>query len=545
MPPIEQSAGSSSLVALGRSWLDSCLQEHTEMCKVVDATKRPRRLIQIASGVPGSYTLRIVSGNSTDSHYVALSHCWGQEQNMRTLTSNLSALEQDVPWSVLPQTFKDAVIVTQLLGYSYLWIDSLCIIQDKIDDWAKEATNMASIYENAIVTISAASAAADTEGFLTPRRLAGEARIGNGSSSIGFMRPDYRHDDDRFANMENEMVDPSSSRAWIFQERVLATRTLYFGRHALQWQCRSARKCECEDKYLSGLPQKFGHIQHYLTKKRDFQMDITHIWGPMIVEEYTRRALTHESDKLPALSGIASRMHGVNKDVYIAGLWKGQLGFDLTWERRPLPTVTSASLPKMYRAPSFSWASINGHVAYRNNSGPTFDLIDVSSTPSTSDPFGQVSDGWLTLQTAFLRCWIFLKTEFPQDSMFALEWTETKPASWNPKPTTPCCRADSHLGLVSLWDGDPRAVLLPQAVGRVNVHDDQHTAEGWFPCDCIELGRTASHIYALLLGPSPRLGHAYERLGFVEFYSMARDTDEWLTYAERWDRADREIFTIV
>lgn len=60
--------------------------------------------------------------------------------------------------SDLPPLFQDAIIITRQLGLRYLWIDSLCIIQDSLRDWETEAAKMASIYQNSYVTISATDA---------------------------------------------------------------------------------------------------------------------------------------------------------------------------------------------------------------------------------------------------------------------------------------------------------------------------------------------------------------------------------------------------
>ncbi|KAF4627431.1 hypothetical protein G7Y89_g10723 [Cudoniella acicularis] len=539
---IEHSAGSPSLLSLGRSWLQSCLEQHTE-CRAAEAIEMPKRLVQIIARFQEGFTLRIIPGSVTASPYVALSHSWGKEQNVKTLISNLSTFERDLPWKDLPQTFKDAIIATESLGYTYLWIDSLCIIQDSLEDWTEEAAKMASIYEKAIVTIAAASAAADQEGFLTPRRLSGEVQVENSDIRIGFMRPGYWHRQDVFGNLADPTLDPSSSRAWIFQERVLASRTLYFGLHGLQWQCRSESKCECEAEDLSGLCQFFPRLK--LTLERGDEPKAYALWGSEIVEQYTRRLLTYEKDKLVALSGIASRMHSILNDTYIAGLWKKQLAAELLWEHR---RVTSSRLPLEYRAPSFSWASIDqavsqkGHLHKVVEASAAFEMIDVASAPSTSNRFGQVSDGWLTIRASILRAWVYLKL---QDLRYPLVVAEEQPTSTNPDcAPSPSLWADTYLGLVPLPGTDEQAAPLQNAVGR--VHGQQPAAEGWHPCYCVEMARPdGPYILALLVSPSPRRRGAYERLGFVQYGQLSRDTAEWQEYEEVWSRAERRTITIV
>jgi hypothetical protein len=69
----------------------------------------------------------------------------------------------------LPKTVSDAITVTKGLGYQYLWVDSLCIIQNSKADWEAESVKMGQIYRNSVCTICASSADTADVGFLTPR----------------------------------------------------------------------------------------------------------------------------------------------------------------------------------------------------------------------------------------------------------------------------------------------------------------------------------------------------------------------------------------
>ena len=66
----------------------------------------------------------------------------------------------------MSQNLQDAVVVTRLLGLRYLWIDSLCIIQDSKSDWEEEGSKMDQVYKNAYVTLAATSATTSHDGFL-------------------------------------------------------------------------------------------------------------------------------------------------------------------------------------------------------------------------------------------------------------------------------------------------------------------------------------------------------------------------------------------
>ena len=87
--------------------------------------------------------------------YIALSHCWGKAPIVRTTKDTLSRRRQGIDTSLLPPAFQDAILIARRLEVRYLWIDSLCIIQDDELDWQTESAKMSTIYQNALLTISA------------------------------------------------------------------------------------------------------------------------------------------------------------------------------------------------------------------------------------------------------------------------------------------------------------------------------------------------------------------------------------------------------
>jgi hypothetical protein len=220
-------------IACSRSWLSTCLKEHTSCSKrarhanifctdnwhfITDLRGDglvPSRLLTFpAAPLPKGEELFVKLVQSTElnqnTQYVALSHCWGGPNFPipRTLEASLEAHTTDgLRYDELPKTFREAIDVTRAMGYEYLWIDSLCIIQDSTDDWRKEARRMAIIYDNAIFTI----AAMDAE-----------------NSSQGIFAADFG------------CVNTLESRAWVCQERMLAPRTLMFTKNSVAWECRQA-----------------------------------------------------------------------------------------------------------------------------------------------------------------------------------------------------------------------------------------------------------------------------------------------------------------
>ncbi|KAF1967828.1 hypothetical protein BU23DRAFT_437355, partial [Bimuria novae-zelandiae CBS 107.79] len=113
--------------------------------------------------------IRLHDSQDERSHYCALSYCWADPQPARTLVGNIEQHKAGIRTLCLPQTLQDAVIFTRRLGLSYLWIDSLCILQDSVQDKHREIAGMASIYQDALVTIAATSASTCIEGFLSDR----------------------------------------------------------------------------------------------------------------------------------------------------------------------------------------------------------------------------------------------------------------------------------------------------------------------------------------------------------------------------------------
>ncbi|KAK0711714.1 heterokaryon incompatibility protein-domain-containing protein, partial [Lasiosphaeris hirsuta] len=239
--------------------------------------------------------------------YVALSHCWGARRHApacATTRASLGERQARVPWSALPPTFRDAVALTRWLGRRYLWVDALCVVQDDVHDWLREARRMHGVYEGAWLTVAAASAP--------------DARAGLFAAD-----PPPAH-----VTAAREL--PLLTRAWALQERRLAPRVLYFTQRELAWECREACACECNRRWHA------------------------------VVSEYTALKLARPGDVLPALAGLAREVARTRPgETYLAGLWSGSLRADLMWfsrralaaGRRPRPR------PRLWCAPTWSWAS--------------------------------------------------------------------------------------------------------------------------------------------------------------------------------------------
>lgn len=199
----------------------------------------PSRLIDVGTNGKGPIRL-IQTEQKVQDWYIALSHCWGQisdNQRFCTYKSNLNQLMADIPYDQLPATFRDAISVTRALGVRYLWIDSLCIIQKNDEDWANESGRMEDVFSNAYCTIAASSASSSLVGFLGPRKPRDTICITTSSGPVYLAEPM----DDFATDVENSIL---SSRGWVFQERALSRRTVYFTSKQIYWECGNGVICE-------------------------------------------------------------------------------------------------------------------------------------------------------------------------------------------------------------------------------------------------------------------------------------------------------------
>jgi hypothetical protein len=151
--------------------MQECLSDHQACNKphVSESTWYPTRLLQI--GPENVIRLTITAESPPTGVYVTLSHCWGKIPLIQLLRSNMEDFRRGICKDHLPKTFQDALVVTRRLGVSYIWIDSLCILQDKDDvsDWVKEAALMDKVYSNSYCNISASAAVDSSKGLFFPR----------------------------------------------------------------------------------------------------------------------------------------------------------------------------------------------------------------------------------------------------------------------------------------------------------------------------------------------------------------------------------------
>jgi hypothetical protein len=303
--------------------------------------------------------------------YVALSHCWGNGKHLQTTLRNLDEHTTGIEVASLSRTFRDAIAICQHLDESYLWIDSLCIVQDDHQVKAVEMKAMQSIYEGASLTISAMSAKDGRGGCWIPRERVFEIPVDDVRSAELAFRRVYEAPSEH-ASFLTEFPDdvlyseyPLSTRKWALQERLLSQRIIHLTASELVWECRMNTSCEC--RILNDLEPGFSthqRVRDALGRPSKDRHELIYEWMKLL-ECYSRGELTQETDALLAIAGLASKFKDKDLGGYFAGLWVEEVPMTLCWFSRP-PTegVTDNERALTYVAPSWSWASVQGPLCF-------------------------------------------------------------------------------------------------------------------------------------------------------------------------------------
>ncbi|KAG4431247.1 hypothetical protein IFR05_013269 [Cadophora sp. M221] len=377
----ERKGSAFESIAVLKTWIETCRASHPQ-CSMQNPNL-PTRVLDVDGD-----TISLYVSEHEKEPYAALSHCWGKRLVIQTHKSTFGDRILDIPWGSLSKTFQDAVTTTRLLGLKYLWIDSLCIIQDDAEDWARESGSMASIYDGAQIVIAVSDSSNGYEGFLKDRpSTAGSKTIFQGINADG---ESYRI-----------KVRQGDDHRWY--GNLLPPRSQVFRSQELVWECRTSLWCECGT--LSRPSQQrvpASKKTFYKSLRSQDHQALYSLWS-RIVNTYASKALTNGGDILPALSGLAKRFQEFGAGDYLAGLWREDLPLSLLWEAHG----TRAS---PYRAPSWSWASIDTSttgsslIAESSSDSKASVRTDILATVNIvfcesdmADPTGRVATGHLII----------------------------------------------------------------------------------------------------------------------------------------------------
>ncbi|KAL8388885.1 hypothetical protein RB599_010180 [Gaeumannomyces hyphopodioides] len=390
---MDDSTGSDAAMRLAAQWINICRQGHKSCQRTLGphtGNILPTRLLDLSGALKPDGAIVVVKTGSLSraTEYATLSHRWTPDNPCTLTTSNQDELGREgIHLGKLSRTFAEACVTTRKLGIGYLWIDSLCILQDSGADKANEIPLMADYYENAVLNVAASA-----------ESVGGLWRIRDGRATTPFKLPvslripgPVSHTKKLVLELAPKLRAPPShldSRGWILQERIFPLRTLFFDSYWISFDCAEMAASESCPSGLAKPPDSPKSLGDALGSNsgRDYSLSAAGgrirrlrelssaatvsgrtpsqanrkgaytLWQ-RVVEDYSRRALTFESDRLPAIAALATRMARLLDDTYVAGLWRSRMLEGLEWdcsgkywrERRRA---------SVRRAPSWSWACL-------------------------------------------------------------------------------------------------------------------------------------------------------------------------------------------
>ncbi|KAF2761058.1 HET-domain-containing protein [Pseudovirgaria hyperparasitica] len=377
-------------------WLKDCIANHPKCRQLKDTdTFMPTRLLRIDCPERSNIKLVKTAKHKIKEPYATLSHCWGLKSFINLTPQNKKWLiETGVSWDRLPLNFKHAIQVARKLGLRYIWIDSLCIKQGHKGDFGHEANLMHKVYRGSSCNIAATDSSDSRGGLFRERNVRDivpticQATV----HSVSFGDKAWRVISKRY--WETQLLDKTLySRAWVFQERMLAPRILHYSSDQILWDCATVSACEAFPigipKFIDTTAKIDRHWRMRLRNNRSLKYrplsgeedGSMEIFWKSAVENYSRCDLTHGKDKLKAIWGIAKLVRdAIGGQNFIAGLWSYRLEEQLAWNviSHEQGTGRPTERPFPHRQPSWSWASMDAIIEVQTRFGPerTFVVTD-------------------------------------------------------------------------------------------------------------------------------------------------------------------------
>jgi hypothetical protein len=393
-----QDLSSDQSLAFVHSQLARCIDEHP-VCQTqpTERAYMPTRILDLgvigdgATDMSSRRGVRLVesAGLAGERKYACLSYRWGSN-NVRTMRATYEQHRDGIAFKDLTLAFQDTVHIVRRLGLRYLWIDSLCIVQDDEEDWRAESKTMATVYNRALFTLARHLDSTTSLRSLSQMQIHTVSDPSVSPPVFARIRP--KHIWDAFDIGHSPLL----KRGWVYQERLLSPRVIHFTDFEIVWECCEESQCHCASiKYSQDLWEtpKIHHAQALgLTDHTAIvnEAAIRKRWRS-IIGEYSGLDLTKLSDRFPAIQGCAEQVRPYLQDSYSFGLWTRGSGLDLFWmkwykrlERRPI---------ELFHVPTWSWASVSGKIHYDDSFDQAARLV-VEHVQDDSCQ-GQTSAYWL------------------------------------------------------------------------------------------------------------------------------------------------------
>ncbi|ESZ91413.1 hypothetical protein SBOR_8202 [Sclerotinia borealis F-4128] len=380
-----------SFIKLLRAWLNECDTNHRDLCASKHEHVLPTRLICVENAKKPKIvvTADLPKNILSKIRYVALSHKWGcMPDKAITTKKNFEQRKKKIPMDEIPLSFRNAIAITSALNCTYLWIDSLCILQGSDGDFSEEADRMQTTFNCAYCVLAACSAQSAEDGFLHNQESRSKC-VKIGDISVSPVTNDF----------ERDVLDsPLSRRGWVLQERALARRTIYFTKTQTYWECGHGIRCETLVKLKNDKIAFLGDPNF-----PDYTIRLPRTVGEQInlfldlFQQYTRLEFSHPEDRPIAIDGLMERLTVAFKTRSLAGLFETFWGRCLLWRRAD----GTESLKKIGRGmhsrkipPTWSWMAFQGAISFIKPRGREVDWNDANVTrPFASLAHDQAS--WL------------------------------------------------------------------------------------------------------------------------------------------------------
>jgi hypothetical protein len=495
--------------------------------------------------------------------YIALSHVWGLAKGIpKTTLATLQSHKKSIPWSTLPRAYQEAVFLTRALGFRWLFIDSLCLIQDDVQEKLEDSLKMDEIFGNAFLTIAATSASdSSTQPLFPPKTQPFKIQATDNKGSLHKINVreqpshySFKAPFDTNAHMnewelpfnmteEANVHTPLLIRAWPYAERLLSPRVLHFTKSEMILECREGFQCECgridDNTYdtrpydqvkheygrvlweTANRPQQAnsnGNLGHTRMDSMTNQLASTNLtngaqlellrrrdetlqlWS-YIITEYTARHLTYDSDRLIAIASIAKALSPTLQSGYIAGQWTfSTLG--LLWYPNDSQRCRRPKLAQGQNVPSWSWASVEGSPIFFDNTS----AMDLACRASFG-PKGKRASAWSPIMGEPLEL---------SGAMAAEVVFHTSPSTSPPPDAQPASYSLAKNGMTVDFTPD---VVPPR--GEDALQDGETLV-----CVLVSMTFRSSIVGIVLKSSSSTGNNTYRRVGRLECYECTPEGTE-------------------